>query len=111
MGSHSESLELRITRLVAAIPAGRVATYGQIAAMAGNHRGARQVVRVLHSMDHLPWHRVVNRFGTISLAEGAGYEEQRSRLEAEGVAFDGEERIDLARYLWRPDNDTSAGDR
>ena len=102
MSEYEGSLERRITRLVESIPPGRVATYGQIAAMAGNHRGARQVVRVLHARDHLPWHRVVNRFGRISLPEGAGYEEQRSRLEAEGVRFDMVGSIDLDEFGWRP---------
>jgi methylated-DNA-protein-cysteine methyltransferase-like protein len=60
----------RIIEIVTSIPAGRVATYGEIAGYAGNPRGARQVARVLHAMSegrNLPWHRVVNRRGAISL--------------------------------------------
>jgi methylated-DNA-protein-cysteine methyltransferase-like protein len=82
-----------------------VATYGQIAAMAGNPRGARQVVRVLHASstkDQLPWHRVINRTGRISLPSGAGYELQRALLVDEGVKFGLSDRIDLDRFGWKP---------
>jgi methylated-DNA-protein-cysteine methyltransferase-like protein len=82
-----------------------VATYGQIAFLAGNHRAARQVAWVLHTStrkDRLPWHRVVNGQGKISLAPGGGYETQKDLLEDEGVTFGMGGRIDLARFLWRP---------
>lgn len=88
------------------IPAGKVVTYGQIAAMAGNPRGARMVVRVLHSSSekqNLPWYRVVNREGRISLPRGGGYELQKARLIDEGVVFDAGDKIDLSRFLWRPE--------
>jgi methylated-DNA-protein-cysteine methyltransferase-like protein len=97
------TFEERVARLIADIPKGRVTTYGTIAAMAGNPRGARQVVRVLHvwgSRRNLPWQRVVNRKGRISLPEGEGYEEQQSLLAAEGVEFDLSGRIDLERFGW-----------
>ncbi len=84
------------------IPEGKVATYGQIAALAGNPRGARQVVRVLHSSSRkegLPWHRVINCKGMISLT-GEGYDIQRSLLEAEGVVFDDKGKIDLRVFQW-----------
>ena len=90
---------------IRAIPTGRVATYGQIASMAGTPRGARQVARILHScskQEDLPWHRVVNREGRISLDSFQGGKEQRRRLEQEGVEFDLTGRIDLERFLWRP---------
>ena len=93
----------RIRLVIKSIPSGRVATYGQIAALAGNPRGARQVARVLHSSSRkhaLPWHRVINVRGMISLPEGHGYELQRSLLEGEGVQFEGE-RVDLERFAWR----------
>ncbi|NNF98230.1 MAG: MGMT family protein [Desulfobacteraceae bacterium] len=95
-----------IKNLIRQIPKGKVATYGYIAAMAGNPRGARQVARVLHSSsekDGLPWHRIVNRLGRISLKPSQGYEVQRQLLEKEGVVFDRQETIDLDRYLWRPE--------
>lgn len=88
---------------IRSIPRGKVATYGGIAALAGSPRGARQVVRILHSSSEkegLPWWRVVNREGRIALKPGYGYEEQRDLLEAEGVGFDTAGRIDPGRFLW-----------
>ena len=106
------TLTTDIIDAIAAIPPGRVATYGGIAALAGNAQAARQVVRVLHtfsSQEDLPWHRVINGKGRIALPRGAasasmgaGFEEQRRRLQAEGVVVDERGRVDLERYLWRP---------
>lgn len=93
-----------VIALVRRIPPGRVATYGQVAALAGNPRAARQVARILHSCSAgqgLPWHRVLNREGRISLPAGRGGGTQQGRLEAEGVAFDADGRVDLERVLWR----------
>lgn len=101
----SESFSHRAKEIIKAIPAGQVSTYGQIAAMAGNPRGARGVVWILHSSSKsakLPWHRVINSKGKISLPHGDGYEEQRFRLEAEGIQFDERGTINLKRYLWQP---------
>ena len=87
------------------IPRGKVATYGQIAAYAGNPRGARQVVRILHSSsrkDKLPWHRVVNSKGKIALKPNYGFEIQKGLLRKEGVKFDDNDTIDFDRYLWSP---------
>ena len=95
----------RVIDILSAIPAGTVATYGQVAALAGDRRAARQVSRILHSSSGkhgLPWHRVVNREGRISLPAGRGGGKQRTRLEAEGVRFDRAGRIDLDAYRWRP---------
>jgi methylated-DNA-protein-cysteine methyltransferase-like protein len=81
-----------------------VATYGGVAEMAGNARGARQVVRVLHTCsetENLPWWRVVNRDGKIALKPGFGFEEQLDLLRAEGVGVGPAGRIDLKRFLWR----------
>jgi methylated-DNA-protein-cysteine methyltransferase related protein len=94
-----------VKKLILQIPAGRVATYGQIAALGGNPRAARQVARILHSCsrkDSLPWHRVVNRHGEISLRQSQGHEIQQALLELEGVVFTENNRIDLKRFLWRP---------
>lgn len=94
----------RVVEAIKSIPPGKVATYGQLAAMAGNPRGARQVVRVLASLsakEGLPWHRVINSKGTISLP-GAGFDEQKTRLAAEGVAVDERGAVDLDEYQWRP---------
>ncbi len=95
----------RAADVIKAIPVGCVATYGQVAVMAGSPRGARQVVRLLHTASNslgLPWHRVVDRDGRISLPRGGGYEEQRARLEAECVAFTIEDRIDMRIHQWNP---------
>ena len=94
----------RIAAVVAAIPPGRVATYGQIAAQAGNRRAARQVAWALrvYSDRGLPWQRVLGAGGVIRLPEGGGLERQRALLLAEGVAVDADGRLDLATYQWRP---------
>lgn len=101
----TEDFTATVLRTIKRIPAGKVATYGQIALLAGNHRAARQVARLLHSSSakhDLPWQRVVNGRGTISLRPGYGYEEQRDLLEDEGVEFGINDRIDLKRFLWNP---------
>jgi methylated-DNA-protein-cysteine methyltransferase-like protein len=93
-----------VKELIRKIPRGKVATYGQIAACAGNPLGARQVVRILHTSsgkDRLPWHRVINRKGRIALKPGQGYEMQKALLQKEGVKFDVYDCIDLKRYLWK----------
>jgi methylated-DNA-protein-cysteine methyltransferase-like protein len=101
------TFEARAKAAILAVPCGKVATYMQIAAMAGNHRAARQVVRVLHASsakDRLPWHRIINSRGAISLPIGKGFEEQRRLLRREGVGVDRRGRIDLAEYQWESDN-------
>lgn len=96
----------RIYAVVAGIPKGKVATYGQVALLAGLPGRARLVGYALHAAADplLPWHRVVNAKGEISLRSGGsgGDEVQRLRLEAEGVFFDRRGRIDPERYRWRP---------
>jgi methylated-DNA-protein-cysteine methyltransferase-like protein len=93
-----------VIAIIKNIPRGKVATYGQIAALAGNRFASRQVVRILNSSskkEKLPWHRVVNSLGTISLKPGRGYEEQKALLVGEGIAFNKEDRIDFKRFLWK----------
>jgi len=95
----------RIIKIIRQVPEGRVATYGQIAVYAGNRGAARQVSWVLHSSsdkENLPWHRIVNSSGRISLKPQRGYELQKSLLQAEGVFFDEDDRIDLEKYGWNP---------
>jgi len=95
----------RTAVIIKKIPRGKVATYGQIAALAGQPRAARQVAWVLHSASEkegLPWHRVINSRGTISLPRMAGYEVQRALLKKEGIKFDRNDYVDLARFQWRP---------
>lgn len=93
----------RIAAVVAAIPHGRVATYGQVAAQAGNRRAARQVVWALRAYadSGLPWHRVIGAGGAVRLP-GDGLQRQRCLLLAEGVAVDPDGRLDLPAYQWRP---------
>ena len=98
----------RIYAAVRRIPRGRVATYGQIAALAGLGGHARQVGYALHALTTeraVPWHRVVNARGQISpRAEPGGDLIQRQLLEREGVNFDTADRLELGRYRWRPQN-------
>jgi len=106
----SDSYSERIKQAIRRIPYGKVATYGQIASLAGNQRGARQVVRILHTCslkENLPWHRVINARGSISLRPGYGYEEQYSLLALEGVVFNPKGLIDLKRFLWQPAEEVS----
>jgi methylated-DNA-protein-cysteine methyltransferase-like protein len=104
-GTNDTELTRRIKRAIKRIPKGTVATYGQIAAMAGHPRAVRAVVWILHSSSvkaKLPWQRVINGRGTISLQPGNGFEEQRALLEREGIVFELGGSVDLDRYQWRP---------
>jgi methylated-DNA-protein-cysteine methyltransferase related protein len=87
------------------IPRGRVATYGQIAELAGLEGHARQVGYALHALSgdsRLPWHRVVNARGEVSArSSGDSHELQRHLLEGEGIEFDERGRIDPARFWWK----------
>ncbi|WP_103105079.1 MGMT family protein [Brevibacillus reuszeri] len=92
----------RAIAIIGSIPEGRVMTYGQIAALAGSPRGARQIVRILHSMSKkykLPWHRVINAKGRIGLTDDESFTLQKMYLESEGVVVSAEGEIDLAKFL------------
>lgn len=94
-----------IFAVIRRIPRGWVATYGQVAAMAGLPRRARLVGRVLQDLDpviKIPWHRVVNAKGEVSfsLSRNGGDVLQRRLLEKEGLTFDGKNRLDLERCRW-----------
>jgi len=95
-----------VYKIVAMIPPGKVVTYGQIASMLASPGSARTVGWAMHSAParlNLPCHRVVNKAG--QLAPGfvfGGYEVQRAELEAEGVIFKKDGRIDMRKCLWRP---------
>ncbi len=97
----------RFYDVVAMIPHGRVATYGQIAALAGLPGNARQVGYALHALrqgSDVPWQRVVNAQGRISPRASPGWEGfQRQLLIEEGVVFETSGRIDLKRVCWQPD--------
>ncbi|WP_312268741.1 MGMT family protein [Pseudescherichia sp.] len=98
----NDSFPQRVWQIVAAIPPGSVTTYGEVARLAGSPRAARQVGGVLRRLPEgstLPWHRVVNRQGQISLT-GPDLQRQRQALLADGVQVSGSGIIDLARYRW-----------
>ena len=103
----------RIYAIVQRIPSGRVATYGQVATLAGMSGHARQVGYALHALDDgssVPWHRVVNARGAISpRAQRLSEPLQRMLLEREGVTFDTAGRLDLTRYRWRPRRRSALG--
>lgn len=94
----------RVIAVVEAVPEGRVVTYGQVASLIGSPRAARQVGNALYRLrdDSVPWQRVVNAGGGLSTYRIGAGELQRALLEAEGVRFDAEGRIDLERYRWVP---------
>ena len=107
----SKSSYARIYATVGRVPKGRVATYGQIAGEAGLPGQARLVGYALSALpegSRLPWHRIVNATGKISLRTGRSGDHrpmdriQRFLLEKEGVRFGGTGAISLAIYRWRP---------
>jgi O-6-methylguanine DNA methyltransferase len=114
-----DSFPQRVWQIVASIPEGVVTTYGEVARLAGSPRAARQVGGVLKRLPEgsaLPWHRVVNRHGAISLTgpdlqrqrqahgaislTGPDLQRQRQALLSEGVQVSGSGQIDLQKYRW-----------
>ncbi len=93
----------RIYEVVKRIPKGKVATYGQVAMLAGNHRWSQVVGYALHANPNpaeIPCHRVVNRFGECTKAFAFGGESaQVALLEAEGITFING-KVDLIKYQW-----------
>ena len=99
-----ETLHDRIYAVVSRIPKGRIATYGQVAHIAGMPRQARLVGYALHALPpntRVPWHRVVNSQGAISTPPRSAVR-QRRLLENEGVKFDARGRIPLEAFQWTP---------
>ena len=92
----------RIYALVREIPPGRVTNYGQLGAMCGIG-DSRIVGEAMNASHDVPWQRVINSRGEISI-KGATGQRQRELLEKEGVEFDANGRVDLARYGWVPDS-------
>ena len=103
--AESGSFAEEVYSLVAAIPAGRILSYGAVAALLGRPRAARVVGQALRQLPahraDVPWWRVVNREGRISLPDPQGGA-QRAKLSAEGVVFGAGGAIDWHRYGWRP---------
>jgi methylated-DNA-protein-cysteine methyltransferase-like protein len=102
----SEGSYAKIYSVVRHVPRGRLATYGQIAKLAGLPGHARQVGYALHALPDdlaIPWHRVINAQGRVSPRGDPGWDlVQRQLLEREGVCFDVSGRVDLERYRWKP---------
>ncbi|MFD1801591.1 MGMT family protein [Mixta tenebrionis] len=99
----NDSFTQRVLQVIAAIPAGSVTTYGDVARLAGSPRAARQVGGLLKRLpadSRLPWHRIINRYGQISL-QGDDLLRQRDALEAEGIEISDDGKVDLARYRWQ----------
>ena len=104
MQKKSNNTTLAIIESIKSIPYGKVATYGQIARLAGYPGAARQVVRILHTCSDkhdLPWHRVINAKGRIALSIYAGADEQKAMLEDEGIVFISDFFLDLEQYQWK----------
>lgn len=92
-------------QLIRQIPEGKVATYGQIAKLAGKPQGSRGVAWILHSSStahQLPWHRVLNSQGKISFEIGThNFRQQKKRLEQEGVDITSDGRLSLTKFQWK----------
>jgi len=110
--------KIKVWEMVRQVPQGKVATYGQIAALVGPPEGmSEQDYRAFGPRwvggamaacpDDVPWQRIINAQGKISL-RGGGENRQRELLEAEGVVFDDRERVDLKRYGWKGPQDQEA---
>ncbi len=99
-----ESRELTFSQkaelILKSIPKGKIISYGAVAALAGSPKAARRIVQILHRVENIPWHRVVNSNGNIAIKEPAGFEEQRILLKMEGVESDQAGKIDFYRYRW-----------
>jgi methylated-DNA-protein-cysteine methyltransferase-like protein len=94
----------RVESFVAQIPRGRVMTYGQLAALAGNARAARIVGSVAHFGDpDLPWQRVVNKQGGLASGYPGGRAGHKQVLEAEGVTVSEDYIVDVVKLLWWPE--------
>ena len=110
-GAGTVSTHQSILAVVRRIPRGRVATYGQVAALAGLARQPRLVGYAMHALPSgttVPWHRVINARGMVSIrSDGVASLSQRLLLEREGVQFDGRGRVSLERYQWRPTHPSS----
>ncbi|HZG15215.1 MAG TPA: MGMT family protein [Candidatus Bathyarchaeia archaeon] len=95
----------KVIQVIQQIPPGKVMTYGQVAATAGSPRAARQVVRILHSMSkkhQLPWHRIINAKGQISIQDDEGAALQKLYLESEGVDVSENGFISLEQFQYYP---------
>ena len=104
MNESDKQFAQRVYALVAQIPQGRVMTYGQIAALAGNARAARIVGGIAHfGPPDLPWQRVVNKSGGLAAGwPNGGRAGHRAALEAEGVTVTADDTVNVGELLWQP---------
>jgi methylated-DNA-protein-cysteine methyltransferase related protein len=103
---HMQPFTQQVVMIIKNIPEGKVMTYGQIARLAGSPRASRQVVRILHSMSkkhRLPWHRVINAKGQISIQDDSSYHDQVLSLQSEGVKVSETGIVCLDKYQWYPE--------
>lgn len=104
----------RIYEVVRQIPYGKVATYGQVAELAGLFGKPRVVGYALYRVvpeQEIPWHRVINAKGEVSyssLRDGADHL-QKALLEAEGIVFDAKNKVDFKKYRWQPSHEMIEG--
>ena len=107
MGPETETFYDRVYEFVRRVPPGQVITYGHVALELGSPAAARAVRYALHALpttSDVPWWRVINAGGAISLkGRGSQADLQRQLLESEGVIFDESGRTDLGHYRWWPD--------
>ena len=93
----------RVIKIIKSVPPGKVLSYGRVALLAGSPYAARQVGWLLNSSTdayNLPWHRIVNSKGKISIKDTIGFIEQKRLLQDEGVIFKNNDTIDLEIYMW-----------
>ncbi len=98
-----EAFTRKVIEIIKSIREGKGCKYGRIAQMAGQPTGARQVTRIIHAMSRnhdLPWHRIINAKGCISLPKAHGYDQQKTFLQSERVEFDDKDRIDLKKDIF-----------
>ncbi|WP_241607916.1 MGMT family protein [Rosenbergiella australiborealis] len=98
------TFEQQVWLIVSAIPYGCVASYGDLARLCGHPRSARQVGRIMKNLPDnstLPWYRVINQQGKLSLS-GSQLARQAAALRAEGIIVSDAMKVDMERYRWRP---------
>ncbi len=106
-----DSFKELVLQFICAIPEGKVATYGQIAALAGSPRAARQVGYILHdsAAKDIPWQRVINANGGLSTYKLGHGELQKALLEKEGIRFNKDDLVNLDKYQWQPEPKNEQG--
>lgn len=101
----------KVIAIMKSIPSGQVMTFGQVAELAGNKRGARQVVRILHSMSKkydIPWHRIINAKGEIAIKDEEGKFTQKEKLTAEGIKLMDNGKVSLMNYCYHPEKESDS---